>query len=69
MKSNSVLSQSPSKSKNGSKSRTIMSSYAMNNDMFNIDEMMTKNKLKKFREIGGTENLNSSSNNASNASK
>jgi len=27
----------------------------INDDIFNVDEMMTKNKIKKFREIGTTE--------------
>ena len=31
-----------------------------NDDMFNVEEMMTKNKIKKFREIGSDKENNTS---------
>ena len=34
---------------------------SINEDYFNVEEMMTKNKIKKFREIGVEENANNTS--------
>jgi hypothetical protein len=50
-KSTSIKRPAPTKYMKTSKSiRKSISS--MNDDFFNVEEMMTKNKIKKFREIG-----------------
>jgi hypothetical protein len=52
----------PTPTKHMKTSNTIKKSISsIHEDYFNVEEMMTKNKIKKFREIGVEENANNSS--------
>ena len=62
MKPESRKSFSTMRRKSLPRNKTQRLSIALHNeDILNIEEMMSKNKLKKFREIGRDNDLNNSS--------
>lgn len=67
MKPVQISAITKNRNNNLKRSKTIRATLTKaDNNLFNVDEMMTKNKLKKFREIkveGGYENSSSSNTN------